>query len=43
LEEVVGMLMEDGEPALKAQFVGTQLIQIARDIGTTAEALVGHR
>jgi predicted RNase H-like HicB family nuclease len=28
LEEVVGMLMEDGEPPLQAQFVGTQLIQI---------------
>ena len=28
LEEVIGMLLEDGEPALQAQFVGTQTIQV---------------
>ncbi|MCL5096612.1 MAG: type II toxin-antitoxin system HicB family antitoxin [Candidatus Omnitrophica bacterium] len=28
LEEVVGMLLEDGEPALEADFVGTQMIQV---------------
>ena len=28
LEEVIGMLLEDGEPALEAQFVGTQTIQV---------------
>jgi predicted RNase H-like HicB family nuclease len=28
LEEVVGMLLEDGEPSLKADFVGTQMIQV---------------
>jgi predicted RNase H-like HicB family nuclease len=28
LEEVVTMLLEDGEPALEAQFVGTQTIQV---------------
>jgi predicted RNase H-like HicB family nuclease len=28
LEEVVGMLLEDGEPPLQAEFVGTQLIQV---------------
>jgi predicted RNase H-like HicB family nuclease len=28
LEEVVGMLLEDGEPSLEAEFVGTQLIQV---------------
>ena len=29
LEEVIAMLLEDGEPALEAQFVGTQVIQLA--------------
>jgi predicted RNase H-like HicB family nuclease len=29
LEEVVTMLLKDGEPALEAQFVGTQTIQVA--------------
>ncbi len=29
LREVVAMLMEDGEPALEADFVGTQLIALA--------------
>jgi predicted RNase H-like HicB family nuclease len=28
LEEVVGMLLEDGEPSLQAEFVGTQMIQV---------------
>jgi predicted RNase H-like HicB family nuclease len=29
LEEVVAMLLEDGEPPLQAEFVGTQTIQVA--------------
>ena len=29
LEEVVGMLLEDGQPSLQAEFVGTQTIQVA--------------
>lgn len=28
LEEVIGMLLEDGEPAFHAEFVGTQLIHV---------------
>ena len=28
LQEVIGMLLEDGEPALETQFVGTQTIQV---------------
>lgn len=28
LEEVIAMLLEDGEPTLGAQFVGTQTIQV---------------
>ena len=28
LEEVAGMLLEDGEPSLEAAFVGTQMIQV---------------
>jgi predicted RNase H-like HicB family nuclease len=28
LEEVVGMLLEDGEPVLQAEFVGTQTIRV---------------
>jgi len=28
LREVVGMLLEDGEPRLEAQFVGTQAIEV---------------
>ncbi len=28
LEEVIAMLLEDGEPNLEAQFVGTQTIQV---------------
>ncbi|MEW5721729.1 MAG: type II toxin-antitoxin system HicB family antitoxin [Thermodesulfobacteriota bacterium] len=29
LREVLEMLLEDGEPALEAEFVGTQLITVA--------------
>jgi predicted RNase H-like HicB family nuclease len=29
LQEVVAMLLEDGDPALDAEFVGTQTIQVA--------------
>lgn len=29
LQEVVSMLLEDGEPVLEAQFVGTQQVTIA--------------
>jgi predicted RNase H-like HicB family nuclease len=28
LQEVVSMLLEDGEPRLEAEFVGTQAIQV---------------
>ena len=28
LEEVIAMLLEDGEPALETQFVGTQTIEV---------------
>lgn len=28
LEEVVNMLLEDGDPALQAEFIGTQTIQV---------------
>jgi predicted RNase H-like HicB family nuclease len=28
LEEVIGMLLEDGEPNLESQFVGTQTIEV---------------
>jgi predicted RNase H-like HicB family nuclease len=28
LEEVVGMLLEDGDPALEGEFIGTQTIEI---------------
>lgn len=28
LEEVIGMLLEDGEPSLQTEFVGTQAIQV---------------
>ena len=28
LEEVIAMLLEDGEPTLETQFVGTQTIQV---------------
>lgn len=28
LEEVVSMLLEDGEPPLQTEFVGTQMIQV---------------
>jgi predicted RNase H-like HicB family nuclease len=29
LEEVVAMLLEDGEPRLEAEFVGTQTLKVA--------------
>ena len=29
LQEVVAMLLEDGEPQLEAEFVGTQTIRVA--------------
>ncbi|HEX5447362.1 MAG TPA: type II toxin-antitoxin system HicB family antitoxin [Pirellulales bacterium] len=29
LEEVIGMLLEDGEPRLESEFVGTQTVQVA--------------
>ncbi len=29
LEEVVAMLLEDGEPPLEAEFVGTQTLRVA--------------
>ncbi|MEE8367102.1 MAG: type II toxin-antitoxin system HicB family antitoxin, partial [Thermoanaerobaculia bacterium] len=28
LEEVIGLLLEDGEPCLEAEFVGTQLVMV---------------
>jgi predicted RNase H-like HicB family nuclease len=28
LREVLGMLLEDGEPAVEAEFVGTQLVEV---------------
>ncbi len=28
LREVFGMLLEDGEPQIEAEFVGTQLVQV---------------
>jgi hypothetical protein len=29
LEEVAAMLLEDGEPALEGEFVGTQTVKVA--------------
>jgi predicted RNase H-like HicB family nuclease len=29
LQEVIGMLLEDGEPPLNAQYVGTQTVTVA--------------
>lgn len=29
LAEVIGMLLEDGEPKLESEFIGTQLVQVA--------------
>ena len=29
LEEVIAMLLEDGEPNIEAEFVGTQTLQVA--------------
>lgn len=28
MQEVIGMLLEDGEPALEAEFVGTQTVRV---------------
>ncbi|MBN1426263.1 type II toxin-antitoxin system HicB family antitoxin [Candidatus Fermentibacteria bacterium] len=28
LQEVIGMLLEDGEPVLQGEFVGTQLVAV---------------
>lgn len=29
LSEVIGMLLEDGEPKLESEFIGTQTVQVA--------------
>lgn len=29
LAEVIGMLLEDGEPLLESEFIGTQIVQVA--------------
>lgn len=29
LEEVIAMLLEDGEPKLESEFIGTQTVQVA--------------
>ena len=29
LAEVIGMLLEDGEPRLESEFIGTQKVQVA--------------
>ena len=29
LEEVISMLLEDGEPKLESEFVGTQTVKVA--------------
>ena len=29
LAEVIGMLLEDGEPTLESEFIGTQKVQVA--------------
>lgn len=29
LQEVIGMLLEDGEPQLEAEFIGTQTVKVA--------------
>jgi len=29
MQEVIGMLLEDGEPKLEAEFVGTQTVKVA--------------
>lgn len=29
MSEVIGMLLEDGEPELEAEFVGTQTVKVA--------------
>ena len=32
LREVISMLLEDGEPTLESEFVGTQLVTIRQDV-----------
>jgi len=34
LQEVIAMLLEDGEKPLEAEFVGTQTIRVAQDVGS---------
>jgi predicted RNase H-like HicB family nuclease len=29
MKEVIGMLLEDGEPELEAEFIGTQMVKVA--------------
>ena len=29
LEEVIGMLLEDGDPELEGDFIGTQMVKVA--------------
>jgi predicted RNase H-like HicB family nuclease len=29
MQEVIGMLLEDGEPELEAEFIGTQTVKVA--------------
>jgi predicted RNase H-like HicB family nuclease len=29
MQEVIGMLLEDGEPQLEAEFIGTQTVKVA--------------
>jgi len=41
LQEVITMLLEDGEPSLESDFVGLQ--QIVKDIGMTMEEFLGYR
>jgi predicted RNase H-like HicB family nuclease len=38
LREVVEMLLEDGEPILESEFVGTQTIIVAQNHGTFAHS-----
>ena len=37
LQEVIGMLLEDGEPVLQGEFVGTQLVIVDPDRGFVVE------
>lgn len=41
LREVIELLLEDGEPQLEGEFVGTQR-KIAEDIRVTVEELLGR-